>query len=202
MVHYLHTADEWLQQSSLLLKARPTSVQRSHHSPLEPKLTKYKTRITTKYTIPDPSKAKSRKRKTRDDEAEPSSEAAAETPPETQPAIATLTVKSYDPVSGACLQYRTSRGWEVGRIVANLGRLGRNMAALPEVAEGMWRHTSRGVEVAANLRTDTTTLDVVKKEEDGASRPHTPVPDSSKPATDVKAGQGGGGGKKKKKGKK
>ncbi|KAE9966718.1 hypothetical protein BLS_006854 [Venturia inaequalis] len=159
MVHYLSTADEWLQQSSLLLKARPTS-----------------TRITTKYTIPDPSKAKSRKRKTRDDEAEPSSEA----PAETQPVVASLTVKSYDPVSGVCLRYKTSRGWEVGRIVANLGRLGRHMAALPEVAE------------------DTTTLDVVKKEEDGGSRPHTPVPDSSKPAT---AGQGGGG-KKKKKGKK
>ncbi|TID18763.1 wd repeat [Venturia nashicola] len=167
MVHYLSTADEWLQQSSLLLIAYPTS-----------------TKITTKYTIPNPSKIKSRKRKTRDDEAEPSSEAPAETSAESQqPVVASLTVRSFDPVSGACLQYKTSRGWEVGRIVANLGRLGRHMAALPEVAE------------------DTTTLDVVKKEGDGGSRPHTPVPEGSKPATDAKAGQGGGG-KKKKKGKK
>lgn len=89
----------------------------------------------------------------------------------------------------------------MGRIVANLGRLGRHMAALPEVAEGMLRHTSRWVEMAANVGTDTTTLDVVKKEEDSGSRPHTPVPDSLKPATDTKAGQSGGG-KKKKKGKK
>ncbi|QDS77314.1 hypothetical protein FKW77_004682 [Venturia effusa] len=166
MGHDLKTADEWLQQSSLLLKARPTS-----------------TRITTKYTIPNPSKARSRKRKARDDEAEPSTEAAADTPPEAQPSIATLTVKSYDPVSGVCLRYKTSRGWEVGRLVANLGRLGRHMAALPEVVE------------------DTTASDTLKKEDNTGSRPHTPVPDGSRPPTDAKAGQGGGG-KKKKKGKK
>lgn len=75
------------------------------------------------------------------------------------------------------------------------------MAALPEVAEGTFGHASRGMEMVANLRTETTTLDLIKKEEDGGSRPHTPVPDNSKPATDAKAGQGGGG-KKKKKGKK
>jgi hypothetical protein len=51
------------------------------------------------------------------------------------------------------------------------------------------------------MRIDTTTLGVIKKEDEAGSGTHTPVPESAKPATDAKAGQGGGGGKKKKKGK-
>jgi hypothetical protein len=58
-----------------------------------------------------------------------------------------------------------------------------------------------GNDLAANNEADTTTLDVIKKEEEAGSGTHTPVPESAKPsATDAKAGQGGGG-KKKKKGK-
>lgn len=76
------------------------------------------------------------------------------------------------------------------------------MAALPEVVEGMLRQRSIYGVAAANSRIDTTTLDVVKKEEEAGSGTNTPVPESAKPATDSKAGQGGGGGKKKKKGKK
>jgi hypothetical protein len=109
----LSTADEWLHQSSLLLKARPST-----------------TRVTTKYNIPDPSKAPSRKRKTRDDEAETSTSTESPAP------IATLTLKTYDPESGANLQYKTNKAWEVGRLITSLGRLGKQMAALPEVVEG------------------------------------------------------------------
>jgi hypothetical protein len=188
----LPTADEWLQQSSLLLKARPTSVM----SPLSNKSIAHEsqTRITTKYNIPDPSKAKSRKRKTRDDEAE--------APTEPLPSIATLTLKTYDPDSGACLKYKTNKGWEVGRLIANLGRLGRHMAALPEIVEGMLIYKSMKIDKGANMRVDTAMLDVAKKEDEPGSGTHTPIPESTKsPAADVKAGQGGGGGKKKKKGK-
>jgi hypothetical protein len=162
--------------------------------PFESELNTSQTKITTKYTIPDPEK--SRKRKARDDETEASLEA----PTESQSSIATLTLKTYDPASGACLTYKTNKGWEVGRLIANLGRLGRHMAALPEVVEGMTSSKGTGNDLAANKEADTTTLDVVKKEEEAGSGTHTPVPESAKPsATDAKAGQGGG--KKKKKGK-
>jgi hypothetical protein len=107
-------------------------------SPSKLELTTYQTRITTKYNIPDPSKAKSRKRKAPDDEAE--------APTEPQPSIATLTLKTYDPESGACLKYKTNKGWEVGRLIANLGRLGRHMAALPEVIEGASNYKSMEIE--------------------------------------------------------
>lgn len=33
------------------------------------------------------------------------------------------------------MKYRTDKGAEVGRLIATLGRLGRQMAALPESAE-------------------------------------------------------------------
>jgi hypothetical protein len=76
------------------------------------------------------------------------------------------------------------------------------MAALPDAVEGKLNHRSMEVELAANMRTDTAALDVVKKEDEAESGTHTPIPESAKPPTaDAKAGQGGGGGKKKKKGK-
>ena len=39
-----------------------------------------------------------------------------------------LTLKTYDPVSGVCLKYRTDKAAEVGRLVSSLGRLGKAMA--------------------------------------------------------------------------
>lgn len=47
----------------------------------------------------------------------------------------TFTLKTYDPASGTSLKYETNKGAEVGRLIGNLGRLGRHMAALPELAE-------------------------------------------------------------------
>jgi hypothetical protein len=99
------------------------------------------------------------------------------------PRIATLEVRTFDPVSGVVLKYQTTKGWEVGRLMASLGTLGRHMAALPEVAE------------------DVAMVDV---KEEIVSGTHTPVPDTaadkSKPTVpESKGGQGGG--KKKKKGK-
>ena len=50
---------------------------------------------------------------------------------------ATLEVKAYDPESGVTLKFKTEKSADVGRLIAGLGRIGRQMAALPEKAEGM-----------------------------------------------------------------
>lgn len=56
----------------------------------------------------------------------------------TQQPTAYLELKTYDPASGVCLKYKTDKAAEVGRLVASLGTLGRDMAALPEQpADGM-----------------------------------------------------------------
>lgn len=43
-----------------------------------------------------------------------------------------LTVKTYDPASGAVIKFRTSKIAIVGRMVAGLNRLGRQQANVPE----------------------------------------------------------------------
>ena len=70
---------------------------------------------------------------------------------------------------------------EVGRLVGSLGRLGRQMAALPEVAEDL-------------SAADATGASTTKIEED--------VKTEVAPAEQKAGAGGGGGGKKKKKGKK
>lgn len=64
----------------------------------------------------------------------------------------TFTVKTYDPESGTCLQYETTKGAEVGRLIGNLGRLGRHMAALPEVPEDL--NAPAGAEGVATPKVD------------------------------------------------
>ncbi|KAK7918253.1 signal recognition particle 9 kDa protein-domain-containing protein [Apiospora marii] len=103
MPHYAKS-EEWLRESQLLLEARPTT-----------------TRITTKYAIKTP---KQRKPKTDDDT--PATTAAP------KPARGFLTLKTYDPVSGVTLKYRTSKAAEVSRLIGCLGKLSRPMAGLPE----------------------------------------------------------------------
>lgn len=82
-------------------------------------------------------------------------------------------------MSGTCLQYETTKGAEVGRLVSSLGRLGREMAALPEAIEDLSAPQDAGV---ATPNVD---------EQGDAKMGGVPVP--------AAAGQGG---KKKKKGKK
>ncbi|POS87968.1 hypothetical protein EPUL_001018 [Erysiphe pulchra] len=117
---YFTTAQEWLSQSALLIEARPTT-----------------TRITTKYTIPNLSSKSRPKRKGKDETIKenvntPVSEIkkTAETTATTAPPPATLTLKTYDPVSGVTLKYKTYKAAEVGRLVQIMGRLGKGMAGL------------------------------------------------------------------------
>ncbi|QIW94843.1 hypothetical protein AMS68_000361 [Peltaster fructicola] len=109
---YLSTLEEWQKQSMLLLQARPESA-----------------RVTTKYNIPNLTSAKyQRKERGNKDETDKSGD----TP---RVPRATITLKTYDPVSGTTLKFKTDRAADVGRTIAGLGSLGRHMAGLPPKAE-------------------------------------------------------------------
>lgn len=60
---------------------------------------------------------------------------------------AVLVLKTYDPVSGTCLKYRTDKAAEVGRLIAALGTCGRVMAALPEKEEAREEESQRDQEM-------------------------------------------------------
>ncbi|KAK5653116.1 hypothetical protein OQA88_9215 [Cercophora sp. LCS_1] len=100
--------------------------------------------------------------------------------PAAKPPRGHLVLKTYDPVSGVTLKYKTSKAAEVSRLIQMLGQLGRRMAALPDVAVA----TAEGG-------------DVVVEEGDGVGRESgtaTPVPGQTQ------SGGAGAQGKKKKKG--
>ncbi|UNI13538.1 hypothetical protein JDV02_000274 [Purpureocillium takamizusanense] len=133
---YFETIQEWLDQSSLLLEARPTT-----------------TRVTTKYSIKPvkPRAAKPKDQQQNQEQQQQQDEqkqaggggdstkaaaaaaaAAAGTSSSTKPPRGSLVFKTYDPVSGTTLKYRTTKAQEVSRLMgAALGRLGKGMAALP-----------------------------------------------------------------------
>lgn len=95
-------------------------------------------RVTTKYNIPNLSS--SAYTKTKPTKKEQEDEGYGTDKDKTvQPRIprATITLKTYDPVSGVTLKFKTDRAADVGRTIAGLGNLGRQMAALPPKAEGM-----------------------------------------------------------------
>ncbi|KAK3697863.1 hypothetical protein LTR37_017254 [Vermiconidia calcicola] len=133
-----------------------------------------------KYNIPNLESSKyqrpsKRKRDTDDKEGAPG--------PKVPKAV--LSLKTYDPESGVCLQFKTDRAADVGRLIGGVGRLGRHMAALPQKTEDTVMEEAPGAEQA-------------KVQE----RPPAASP-AVAPASDGKAQSGsGGGGKKKKKGKK
>lgn len=89
-------------------------------------LREQKTRITTKYSLAPPS-SKSRKRKRQT--ATTTTDQPASTESDTTP-VATLTLKTYDTDSGACLQFKTDQAAEANRLVRSLGALGQGMAGL------------------------------------------------------------------------
>ncbi|KAI9703143.1 MAG: hypothetical protein M1836_007708 [Candelina mexicana] len=164
---YLPTSQEWLTQSSLLLQARPSSA-----------------RITTKYTIAHPQAPK-----TTSSSAQSHSPAHSTIPP---PARGILIVKTYDPVSGVCLKYRTNKAAEVGRLVASLGQLGRLMTG--QAVQG---------EPSLGIALDATMADPPPTEEaTGRSTPVTEVVPVKEQKKDSGGDTKGSGGKKKKKGRK
>ncbi|MCJ1462685.1 hypothetical protein MMC07_001288 [Pseudocyphellaria aurata] len=176
---YLPTAQSWLQNSAHLLSARPTT-----------------TRITTKYTILHPPSSDSAKvsRPQSQSKSKSAPPAPAPTPGSTpmsqhQRSKAILVLKTYDPVSGTCLKYRTDKAADVGRLIAALGTCGRAMAALPEKEKETEKEEEGGEEVgAAEAKGKMDGSEVLgkggDKERDGKAK--------------VGAGGGGGGGKKKK----
>ncbi|KEQ88161.1 hypothetical protein M438DRAFT_341819 [Aureobasidium pullulans EXF-150] len=112
---YFTSSEEWQKQSALLLQARP-----------------YTTRITTKYHIPSTSSISTKPTTTTTTDA--STTTTTESKLAQQP-IAYLELKTYDPISGTTLKYKTDKAAEVGRLVAAMGSLGREMAALPEIKQ-------------------------------------------------------------------
>ncbi|MCJ1485435.1 hypothetical protein MMC06_005609 [Schaereria dolodes] len=189
---YFKDSHEWIKQSTLLLEACPTT-----------------TRITTRYTLlplnPTPSRRHPAERphpstftqksipisNTKASEPAPTSAdppSTSQQPRHQPPSRAHLVLKTYDPVSGICLKYRTDKAAEVGRLIAGLGKCGRAMAALPEMAE----------KEEADIEEKETAVET--------SAPETKPKPTVKEGKEVKGqaqgkGGGGGGGGKKKKGK-
>ncbi|KAJ1335330.1 signal recognition particle protein [Microdochium nivale] len=178
---YFATSQEWLRQSALLLEARPTT-----------------TRITTKYNIARPKARKPSKSKPEStEETTTTSSTSATTTTTPKPPRGNLVIKTFDPVSGVTLKYRTTKAAEVGRLVLCLGRLGTRMTGLPG--------DSADVEVATAGAEDVAMADDAAPAAAAAAAAETPAPAAAAAAvsTDSKTTAGGGGGKgKKKKGKK
>lgn len=161
---YFTSSEEWQKQSALLLQARPNTVCAAplpHPSPspspsfplpptthlflpclashisltaLPSSLTSLtQTRITTKYHIPSASSISTKPTTTTTTDA---STTTTTEPKLAQQPIAYLKLKTYDPISGTTLKYKTDKAAEVGRLVAAMGSLGREMAALPEIKQG------------------------------------------------------------------
>lgn len=93
---------------------------------------------------------------------------------------AVLVLKTYDPVSGTCLKYRTDKAAEVGRLIAALGTCGRVMAALPEKAEVKEEESQRDKEIE-------------DKAVDAKGKPGGPGTQSGKGLDKDGKGKGGGG---------
>ncbi|KAM0449203.1 hypothetical protein ACHAPV_008031 [Trichoderma viride] len=147
---YFKTSQEWLDHSVALLEARPSS-----------------TRVTTRYSIKP---VKPRKQTTTSSGDESSTAPSGPRPPR-----GSLVLKTYDPVSGVTLKYRTTKAAEVTRLMsAALGRLGKAMAGIQDVPE----ETMQDIDAVETPQGEQTPQQVAT------------------------GGAGGGGGKKKKKGKK
>ncbi|MCJ1478811.1 hypothetical protein MMC13_007495 [Lambiella insularis] len=162
---YFKDSQAYLQQSILLLEARPTTA-----------------RISTRYTLLRLNHSKSRKSKPR-----PASTTTGPVDPSPLPSRAYIILKTYDPVSGTCLKYRTDKAAEVGRLVAGLGRCARTMAALltDEGAENLMGEAHEESEAMEGVVEGTTgTVNTTTKE---SGKEIKPLP-----------GRVGGGGKKKK----
>ncbi|KAB5570783.1 signal recognition particle 9 kDa protein-domain-containing protein [Coniochaeta sp. 2T2.1] len=169
-------SEDWLHQSSLLLEARPET-----------------TRITTRYTI-RPHRPRTTP-KSSSTSAVPAPNTST-TPVSTAPR-GDLELKTYDPVSGVALKYRTVKLAEVGRLVQSLlgNQLGGVMAGVPPVSVKQ--------DVDGGAGEDVVMGEAGAAGAEGGSGVATPVGGDKQVGGGDKGGAGGtGGGKgKKKKGK-
>ncbi|KAL9056755.1 MAG: hypothetical protein Q9162_002726 [Coniocarpon cinnabarinum] len=161
---YLSTSQSWLHESQLLLQAHPVTA-----------------RVTTKYTpnpLPKKRRPNPRKRK-RGQEPNPDQstteqggsardagkkgeESDGEAPPP-----GTLTMKTYDPVSGVCLKYRTVKQQEVGRLigVGGLASIAQVMVGNTSSDPTASTSTSTSADVKPSAKTNTLPL---RRAADGA----------------------------------
>ncbi|KHE84715.1 hypothetical protein GE21DRAFT_4017, partial [Neurospora crassa] len=195
---YYEKSEDWLHQSALLLQARPQTTRVTTSYSLRPAIRPSK---AEKLAAKEARRAKEKKetgssssssKKTTEGE-EPPKDAAAAAAAAAKPPRGHLVLKTFDPHSGVCLKYKTSKAAEVGRLIQMLGQLGRRMAALP---------VDEAKESADVVMADAAAAAAAAAEEGAAaaavSGTATPVAGASTPAP---AAGGGGQGKKKKKGK-
>lgn len=96
------------------------------------------TRVTTKYSI-EPARSRARKIAKSQDETTTTTTATTTGGSDSvaaasaKPPRAKLILKTFDPHSGTCLKYKTSKAAEVGRLIQMLGSTARKMAALPDL---------------------------------------------------------------------
>jgi len=122
-MHISTTPQDFLDQSLLLIQARPVT-----------------TRITTTYSTPSRRQLARLRKKQKPRSAPPSdtsATAAAISAKDTISLQATgkLTLKTYDPVSGACIKFITNKVSDVGRLVGVLGKAARGMSSLLQQKE-------------------------------------------------------------------
>ncbi|KAI0506757.1 hypothetical protein F5B22DRAFT_436184 [Xylaria bambusicola] len=185
---YYESSQEWLRQSALLIEARPST-----------------TRITTNYHLTDKTGSSKKRQKRRQQALEEAKQqqqqqqsSTTTTTTTTTPAQprASLTIKTYDPCSGACLKYRTTKAAEVSRLILSIGQLGRKMAALPA-------DTTTDVAMADAVEEVVGTPGVEKVESTAGAAPVAGGSAKTQAPAQGQGQTGGGGGKgKKKRGKK
>ncbi|KAH0490178.1 hypothetical protein TgHK011_001658 [Trichoderma gracile] len=165
---YFKTSQEWLDHSVALLEARPSQTRvtvRYSIKPVKPRKTPTSTTTTTDQTTTD---------------APETTTTSTSTPAAARPPRGSLVLKTYDPVGGVTLKYRTTKAAEVTRLMgAAMGRLGRAMAGVQDVVEEEMRDA------------DAAEADAGAQQQQGQGQKEQGQQQS-----------GGGGGKKKKKGKK
>ncbi|PTB62251.1 hypothetical protein BBK36DRAFT_1145043 [Trichoderma citrinoviride] len=181
---YFKTSQEWLDHSIALLEARPSQTRVTVRYSIKP----VKPRKTT--TTPSTTTAADQDMTNAPDTSSTTATATATatttpaTPAAAKPPRGSLVLKTYDPVGGVTLKYRTTKAAEVTRLMgAAMGRLGKAMAGVQDVAEEEMRDAD-----AAAVEGDA-----------GAQQPQG---QAQKEGQQQQQQQGGGGGKKKKKGKK
>ncbi|KAK6536470.1 hypothetical protein TWF281_000703 [Arthrobotrys megalospora] len=170
------TPIDFIERSIQLLQAHPNT-----------------TRITTTYNItPAPTTPSRRPKPQKPNTATTTTTPAGEEKPKLP--RGTLTLKTYDPISGSLIKLRTDKISDVGRIVTGLHRLGRSMAGLKDLGS---------VDAVPPVTATATTTTTIEQTAGGPSVTKDAVAGAVAAAEGAEATPGGSkGGKKKNKKKK